>query len=288
MKYAFIREHLVGSFPLVKCCKTLGVSRSGYYKRASAKVSKRETENIRLLSLVENIYKASRSTYGSPRIHAQLKAMGHHVGRGRIERLMRRSGIRSRLKRRFRITTDSRHGEKTAPNLLQRRFHVERPNKVWASDVTYLWTKSGWLYLAVTLDLCSRRVVGWSMAERLDKNLVLKCLAAAAQRRSNYQGVIHHSDRGKEYACAPFREALGCYGMRQSMSKKGDCWDNAVVESFFHTLKSELTDLHRVSRNNAKAVVFEWLEVFYDRRRLHSTLGYVTPAVYEANMQQVS
>jgi transposase InsO family protein len=201
---------------------------------------------------------------------------------------MRKAGIRSRLKRRFRVTTDSKHSERVAPNLLRRRFAVERPNEVWASDVTYLWTKSGWLYLAVTLDLCSRRVVGWSMAERLDKDLVLRCLEAAVQRRPDSRGLIHHSDRGKEYACALFREALMRHGMRQSMSRKADCWDNAVVESFFHTLKSELTEIPRLSRKEARAAVFEWLEVFYDRRRLHSTLGYVTPAMYEASLQQVS
>jgi transposase InsO family protein len=234
------------------------------------------------------VHKASRSTYGSPRIHAQIRAFGYQVGRGRIERLMRRAGIRSKLKRRFRVTTDSRHSEKIAPNLLQRSFAVEKPNQVWASDVTYLWTKSGWLYLAVTLDLCSRRVVGWSMSERLDRDLVVRCLEAAVQRRPQCRGLIHHSDRGKEYACHLFRETLKRHGLRQSMSRKADCWDNAVVESFFHTLKSELTELSRLSRKDAKAAVFEWLEVFYDRRRLHSTLGYVTPAVYEANLKQVS
>jgi putative transposase len=285
VKYAFIESHLVTEFPLRRCCSALSVSRSGYYKWRSG--SKKDDSNKGLLQAIEQIHVASRCTYGSPRIHAQLKALGHGVSRGRVERLMRSAGIRSKLKKKFRVTTDSGHSHAISPNLVKREFKVSKPNRVWASDVTFLWTKEGWLYLAVTLDLFSRRIVGWSMGERLDSNLVLKALKAAVQKRGIKKGLIHHSDRGKEYACHAFRSVMRAYGIKQSMSGKGDCWDNAVVESFFHTLKSELTEIYK-TKSEAKAKVFEWLEVFYDRRRLHSTLGYVTPAMYEENLKLVS
>jgi transposase InsO family protein len=200
---------------------------------------------------------------------------------------MRSAGISVKARKRYRKTTDSRHNETIAPDILRRRFNVKKPNKVWVSDVTYLWTREGWLYLAVTLDLCSRRVVGWSMSERLDAQLVVRALEMACGRRAIVKGLIHHSDRGKEYASSAFRAVLQRYGMLQSMSRKADCWDNAVAESFFRTLKRELSRTFK-SKSEARSKVFEWLEVFYNRQRLHSTLGNMSPAMYEIELQHAS
>jgi putative transposase len=264
------------------CCRILEVSASGFYRWLKAPISRRETDSQNLIRKIEEIHDSSRKTYGSPRIHAQLNALGFRCGRGRVERLMRRFGIRSRLKRRFRKTTDSGHGERISPNLVERNFNVDTPNRVWASDVTYLWTNEGWLYLAVTVDLFSRKIVGWSMSESLTTELVLNALEAAVQTRILSSDLIHHSDRGKEYASYAFRARLEELGINQSMSRKADCWDNAVVESFFHTLKAELPTRTRFqTRSEARRYVFEWIEVFYNRQRLHSTLGYAAPAMYE-------
>ena len=269
-------------YPVRLMCRVLGVSPSGYYRWSAAPPSLREQENSRLIRKIEQIHEASRKTYGSPRVHAQLKAMGHSCGRGRVERLMRRFGIRPRIKRSYRRTTDSKHGEKISPNLIERNFSAARPNEVWVSDVTYLWTLEGWFYLAVTLDLYSRRVVGWSMGERLTTELVLDCLNAALSTRQVSGELIHHSDRGKEYASWPFRDRLAEHGIHQSMSREADCWDNAVAESFFHSLKTEAGETFR-TRDEARQKLFDWIEVFYNRQRLHSTIGYQAPAVYEQN-----
>jgi transposase InsO family protein len=199
---------------------------------------------------------------------------------------MRRNGIRCRFTRRFIATTDSRHNEKIASNLLQRNFTTFAPNKVWVSDVTYIWTKKGWLYLSVTIDLYSRRVVGWSMSERLDSALVVNSLQSALSLRGNPKGLIHHSDQGKEYASIGFRAHLNAGQITQSMSRKGDCWDNAVAESFFKTIKTELIPKNGfATRNEARGKVFEWIEVNYNRQRLHSTLGYQSPTMYESKIR---
>jgi len=270
------------TYPVRICCRVLEVSPSGYYRWVSAPTSRREQENNSLIREIEKIHDSSRKTYGSPRIHAQLKAIGRSCGRGRIERLMRKFGIRSKLKRRFRKTTDSGHSERIAPNLIRRQFTVDKPNKTWVSDVTYLWTNEGWLYLAVTLDLFSRKVIGWSMSERLTTELVLGCLNAALDSRQLDGELVHHSDRGREYASYEFKTQLSHRGILQSMSRRADCWDNAVAESFFHTLKAELIERRGfTTRDEARQKVFEWIEVFYNRQRLHSTLGYKAPAVYE-------
>jgi putative transposase len=269
-------------YPVRISCRALEVSPSGFYRWLNAAPSRREAENAELLRDIEKVHLASRKTYGSPRVHAQLCGMGWECGRSRIERLMRLNGIRSRLKRKYRVTTDSKHSERIAPNLLERNFNVQEPNKAWVSDVTFLWTREGWLYLAVILDLFSRRVVGWSMSDRLTTGLVLGALDAALSTRKVINGLIHHSDRGKEYASQEFRDRLYKLGIRQSMSREADCWDNAVAESFFHTLKAELGGIYCwKTRQEARTAVFEWIEVFYNRQRLHSTLGYVAPAVYE-------
>lgn len=279
MRYAFIRSRL-NSYPKRVACRALGVSSSGYYRWMSAKPSKRHLENVILLDTARKIHLQSKETYGSPRIHAALTRSGNRCSRGRIERLMKQNSIIARRKKRFRSTTNSDHGYQISPNLLNRSFNTKTPNEVWASDVTYLWTKEGWLYLGVTLDLFSRRVIGWSMDKRLDAKLVVKGLDMALTNRRPNNQLIHHSDRGKEYACRQFRERLTSEKIQQSMSRKGDCWDNAVVESFFKSLKSEIGHIFQ-TREEAEAQVFEWIEVFYNRQRLHSSLGYMTPTEYE-------
>ncbi len=274
-----MQEHCK-EYPVRLMCRVLGVSHSGYYRWLTAPTSAREKENNSLLRKIEQIHESSRRTYGSPRVHEQLKAMGHSCGRGKVERLMRKNGIRPKIKRSFRKTTDSKHRERISPNLIERNFTAAKPNEVWVSDVTYLWTHEGWLYLAVTIDLYSRRVVGWSMGERLTSELVLNALDAALSTRNVLAGLVYHSDRGKEYASYSFRARLAEKGIRQSMSREADCWDNAVAESFFHSLKNESGENFR-TRAEARQKIFDWIEVFYNRQRLHSTIGYKAPAVYE-------
>jgi putative transposase len=276
-----VAQHL-DRWPANAMCRVLGVSRSGFYSWLSRPPSPRDEANLKLAGLIEKIYVASRGTYGSPRVHEQLRGMGQDVGRGRVERLMRKHGIHSKTAKRFRVTTDSRHSYALSPNLVKRRFQVSAPNRVWASDVTYLWTREGWLYLAVTMDLFSRKIVGWSMSERLDGELAVRAFEAAAEGRRLAPGLIHHSDRGKEYASTAFRGLLARHGAVQSMSRHANCWDNAVVESFFHSLKVETKeDAVWPSRAVARQAVFDWIEVFYNRQRLHSTLGYQSPQEYE-------
>lgn len=246
-------------------------------------MSKRVQENIVILKDIKKEFEANKGNYGSPRIHAALKRKGRTWGRGRIERLMRKNGIRCRYSRKYRKTKDSRSHENIAQNLLKRNFQVEVPNKVWVSDVTYLWTREGWLYLSATLDLYSRRVVGWSMSDRLDTDLVVRSMQSAIDYRKPKRGLIHHSDQGKEFASRGFRELLEIHKIVPSMSRKGDCWDNAVAESFFKTIKTELVPRSGfATRSEARGKVFEWIEAIYNRQRLHSTLGYLPPALYES------
>ena len=264
-------------------CTTLEVSRSGFYAWLRRRESKRSRENRRLTKLIREEHKRSRETYGSPRIHAALKGRSETCGRNRVARLMRQAGICSKVKRKFRRTTNSKHGHPVAPNLLAQDFSTSRPNEVWVSDITYIWTDEGWLYLASTLDLFSRMIVGWSMNSIMPASLVEDALKMAIDRRSPPAGMIHHSDRGVQYAAHAFQGLLDRHGIVCSMSRKGNCYDNAVKESFFHTLKTELTDHeHYLTREQAKASVFEFIEVFYNRLRLHSTLGYVSPLEFEA------
>ena len=281
MRYAFIAAHFT-QFPMRLMCRALEVSRSGYYAWRKRPASRRSMKNRLLLERIKEVHKNSRKTYGSPRVHRQLLAEGERCGRGRVERLMSANGIRAKQKRKFVATTDSKHDLPVAENILQREFHVEEPNRVWLSDITYIPTDEGWLYLAGVLDLCSRTAVGWSMGESLETGLVLDALKMAQQRRRPGDGLIHHSDRGSQYASDDYGDLLKSYGMQMSMSRKGDCWDNAVMESFFGTLKKELVH-HRKYRTRAEARqdIFEFIEVFYNRERLHSSLGYMSPAAYE-------
>jgi putative transposase len=260
----------------------LGVSHSGYYKWLNTKPSARSIRNEQLLAKIKSIYSENRFAYGSPRIHAILKQQGTRCGLGLVEKLMSNHGIFARKKKAYHVTTDSNHEYRISKNLLQRNFSIQKPNKVWASDVTYLWTKEGWLYLAVTLDLFSRLVIGWCMSKSLDAKLAEDSLEMAVATRKPSKNLIHHSDRGREFASHRFRAALKTHQIIQSMSRKADCWDNAVVESFFKTLKAEIGTKSFNSRREAEIAVFDWIEVFYNRQRIHSTLGYLSPAVYEA------
>jgi transposase InsO family protein len=284
MRYAFIAAH-VKRFPMRLMCRVLGVSRSGYYAWQTRPESRRSIENSRLLERIKSLHKKSRRTYGSPRVHSQLVREGECCSRGRVQRLMSKHGIRAKQRRKFVVTTESKHDLPVAENILGREFVVEAPDKVWVSDVTYIPTDEGWLYLAGVLDLCSRRTVGWSMSESLERTLVVDALKMAYRQRNPGAGLIHHSDRGVQYASEEYRKLLTSYGMRMSMSRKGDCWDNAPMESFFGTLKRELIHHRRYrTREEARREIFEFIEVFYNRERLHSSLGYMSPADFERHI----
>ena len=235
------------------------------------------------LSAIRVIHRESRETYGSPRIWDALVKQGHRIGEHRVARLMRQDGIRAKTVKKWRATTQSQHRFPVAANTLDRGFTVEAPNRVWAGDITYVWTLEGWLYLAVLLDLYSRRVVGWAMSQRVTVELTEQALTMALAKRAPTAGLLHHSDRGSQYAATSYRRVLDEYGLLPSMSRKGNCWDNACVESFFGTLKRELVYHRRyVTREEARQDIFEYIEVFYNRQRRHSTLGYHSPAEYEA------
>lgn len=274
---------LEGEFPVDFMGDLLGISKSGYYAWRKRDVGPREDRELKLLRVIEDVHKSSRGTYGSPRVYAQLKGMGHVVGKTKVERTMKRYGIRAKTKRKFRVTTDSKHNLPVAPNLLRRNFSPEKPNQTWASDITYVWTKEGWLFLAVIVDLFSRQIVGWSLDKTMTKELVCSALRQASFRRKPGTGLIFHSDRGSQYCSKEFRRQLKQYQMLQSQSRKANCWDNACVESFFHTLKTEMIYHEEFeTREQARRMIFEWVEAFYNRIRIHSTLGYQTPVAFEA------
>lgn len=234
-----------------------------------------------------SIYTETCRRYGSPRIHRELRSKGHWVGRKRVARLMIERGLKARHKRRFRTTTDSRHGLPIAPNVLQREFTASTPDTVWVTDITYIGTQEGWLYLAVVLDLFSRRVVGWSMSDRITRQLALDALTMGLSLRQPHRGLLHHSDRGSAYASDDYRKLLDDHEIVCSMSRKGDCWDNAVAESFFATLKTELVyQTFWATRDQARTAIFEYIEVFYNARRRHSTLGYLSPLAFEQEYEQ--
>ena len=287
MRYRFIQEQR-GRFSASVLCRALQVSKSGYYdwKRRQDKpiCSIRHKENASLTQRIRQSFQASRQTYGSQRILRDLRAEGLACGKHRVARLMREAGLRALLPRRFVVTTDSRHVLPVAENLLNRQFGAEKADERWSSDITYLWTGEGWLYLAVVLDLFSRRIVGWSMQPSLGKELVLEALSMAlCQRRpAPGAGLLHHSDRGSQYASGAFQQALSRAGIACSMSRRGNCYDNAVVESFFGTLKVELVHRCRfATRHEARREVFEYIEVWYNRKRRHSSLGYLSPEQFE-------
>ena len=281
MKYGFIERHR-SLFAVERMCRTLGVKRSGYYAWLGRVPCRRRIEDERLLVRIGESWKKSKKSYGSPRILKDLRAWGERCGRNRVARLMRENDIAAKTTRKFKATTNSRHNLPVAPNLLNREFTVERPDEVWVGDITYVRTREGWLYLAVVLDLFSRKVIGWGMGERLSAEIALSALKMAIVNRRPSAGVIFHSDRGVQYASEAFRKLLERHGFVQSMSRKGDCWDNAVAESFFHSLKTEHVYFEDYeTRAEAIGKIFEYIEVFYNRARRHSSLEYRSPAEFE-------
>ena len=283
MRYRFIAAQKA-EYPVSLMSRILQVSRSGFYAWSKRAQSARSRSDQALMVDIKAVHRASRNTYGSPRVRRELFAQGHTVGRGRVARLMRDNDLRGKRKRRFRTTTQSNHRYRVAPNVLQRQFTAEQPNAAWAGDITYVWTMEGWLYLAVILDLYSRRVVGWAMGKRINQALTLRALRMALKACEPGPGLIHHTDRGSQYAANDYRKLLKARRITCTMSRKGDCWDNAVAESFFATLKVEFvheTLFH--TRAQATSEIFEYIEVFYNRVRRHSFLGYVSPMEFEKN-----
>ena len=278
MRYRFIREEKA-NYPVIVLCRVLEISRSAFYAWQNRKP---RIEEVLLMWHVLRVFSQSRKTYGARRISRKLKSEGIAIGRTRAGTLMKKAEIEARGKRKFRHTTDSNHTHRVSPNLLAREFDIRETDRVWCADITFLWTSEGWMYLAVVIDLGSRKIVGWSLSKRMKKQLVINALRAAFLARRPRTGLIFHSDRGSQYASNEFRSLLRRYGMTQSMSRKGDCWDNAVVESFFKSLKTEQTN-HRFyeTRAELRRDIFDYIEMFYNRERLHSTLGYRSPAAFE-------
>jgi len=285
VKFDFIAAKEV-AIPIATMCRVLGVSPSGYYARQTRPAPKRATEDVRLALEIKAAHKASRGIYGSPRVHRELKAKGVQVGKKRVERLMTEKGLRGRCKRRFVRTTDSNHDHPVAPNVLDRKFETDAPNTAWVGDVTYVWTAEGWLYLAVLLDLFSRRVVGWATSDTNDTTLALAALDHALQSRHPRTGLVHHTDRGSPYASEDYRATLARQGIVASMSRTGDCYDNAVAESFFASLKAEWVDHEDyATRDTGHASLGDYIDRFYNPTRRHSRLGYVSPIEFELRSQ---
>ena len=283
MRYACIQEH-IGVWRVRVMCRAFDVSPAGFYAWQRRPPSARTTRDGVLRFEVVTLHRKSRARYGSRPIVRELRDGGKRVSRRRVAKLMREVGICGKTPRAFKVTTDSNHGKPLAGNLLERHFapaEIEAPNRVWTSDITYLRTREGWLYLAVVLDLFSRKIVGWSMSHRLESRLVLDALQMAADRRAVEHPLLVHSDRGVQYASDAVQRFYDRHGMLCSMSRKGNCWDNAVTESFFATLKRELDDPIFETRESARAIIFEYIEIWYNRQRRHSTLGYVSPEQFE-------
>jgi putative transposase len=278
-----MKFHLIAAqratFPVRVLCDVMGVSPAGYYAWRGRPECPRKTANRALLIEIRRLHMAHRRRYGAPRIHAALRAEGHTTSRGRVERLMRHHGIRAIMPRQFRLcTTDSRHDLPVAPNRLGQKFAAERPNQVWLADITYVPTEKGWLYLAVVLDLFTRKIVGWAMRDHLRTELTIAALTMAIKQQKPPPGLIHHSDRGSQYAAPGYRKVLTAARMIPSMSRKGNCWDNAPMESCIGTIKTEL--VHQAcypTRDAARHDLFAYIEGYYNRQRLHSALGYITP-----------
>jgi putative transposase len=270
------------AFPVGLLCEAVGVSRSAYYAWTKSTPSKRKVVNERLLAEIRAIHAEHEARYGSPRILNELRERGHDVGKHRVARLMRENGIWARIRRRFRHTTDSNHKLPVAPNLLDQDFNAASPNQAWVGDITYIWTAEGWAYLAVLLDLFSRRVVGWALRKSLNRELAVSALKRALRRRRPAPGLVHHTDRGSQYASAEYRAILAQHGARGSMSAAGNCYDNAVAESFFATLKKEL--VHGCAfetRSEAYDAVAHYIENYYNAKRRHSAAGNRSPIKFE-------
>ncbi len=284
MKFAFIKDHLTG-FPVDISCQVLEVSRSGYYDWIERPQSARDKRREELAAKIKTAAAEGRGVYGSPRIFKALIANGESVCENTVAKVMKTTGIRAKTKKKFvPTTTNSKHSNLVAGNVLDRQFTAELPNQKWAVDITYIPTDQGWMYLAGVIDLCSRMIVGWSMADHMQTDLVSDALQMAIARRSPEKGLLHHSDRGVQYASDDYLHLLQSHNMLPSMSGKGECWDNAAMESFWSTLKTELVHhQHYTTHDQARASIFEYIEVFYNRKRLHSSLGYVSPEMFEAS-----
>jgi putative transposase len=281
VKYAFI-EKSQAQFPVLRLCQVLRVSRSGFYDWLGRPESKRSIRHGHLAAEIRSVHDQHDQNYGAVKCWKALRLEGLMVGRDQIANVRRKNDIYSKRRRRFVITTKSKQGQEVAQNILKREFQVAALNTAWVGDVTFIPTRKGWLYLAVLLDLCSRKVVGWSMRDRNDSTLVTDCLEMAIEHRKPPPGLVHHTDRGSTYTSEKYRTVLSDNGMVSSMSRKGNCWDNAVSESFFGSLKNELTHWKNYqNRDQARADIFRYIEIFYNRQRLHQTLDYVSPTDYE-------
>jgi len=266
-------------------CRVLHVSRGGYYnwvKRLEEPPSGREMANRELTAAIQTTFERSRGTYGAPRIYEELKGAGMECSLNRVARLMRKAGIQARRRRAYKVTTtNSKHDYPVAPNTLNRQFWSAAPNQKWVGDITYIETREGWLYLAAVVDIYSRKVVGWAMDKHMETDLVTSALQMAATQRRPGEGLLHHTDRGSQYASHDYQRLLGTHRMEVSMSRKGDCYDNAVIESFWSTLKAECATGVYASRSEARQSIFEYIEVWYNRQRRHSAIGYVSPEAFE-------
>lgn len=287
MKYAFIRRYRK-EYKILRMCEVLGVSTSGYYDWVGRPESQRSRENRRLTDKIRQLHQQSREIYGSPKIHEDLRAEGEVCGVNRVARLMQKAEIKSKLERKFVVTTDSKNTREPAPDLLQRLFTVSQQDEAWVSDTTFIPTREGWLFLAVILDLFSRQVIGWAMSKKNDTQLIQDALTMALWRRGKVKDVIVHSDQGSTYASGDYQRQLQTNKLRCSMSRKGECLDNAVAESFFGSLKNELV-YHEDYRTRAAArqSIFEYIEVFYNRKRRHAFLHYMTPVEYEEKYARI-
>jgi len=281
MRFHFI-DSVRKAYPLYLLCKVMCVSRSGYYSWRNRGPSARDQEREQLIPKVKVIHQKSRSTYGKRRIAEELQSEGIPCGEHKAGTLMKLAGVQAKQKKKFKATTDSKHNLPVSPNLLKREFAVLQPNMAWVGDITYIWTEEGWLYLAVVIDFYSRRVVGWSINKRMSKQLVMDAILMAVWRRKPASELIFHSDRGSQYCSHDFQKLLKTHAIRSSMSRKGDCWDNAVAESFFGTLKSETVYGERfTTRVQAKGNLIDYIEMFYNSQRRHSYLEYLTPMEFE-------
>ena len=284
MKYEFIKMNF-GNFDIMRMCPVLGVSRSGYYAWLRRPKSKRAQENEILLEKIKIIHQRSKAIYGSPKIREELKTEGVICGNNRVARLMKENNIRSKIVKKFRNTKKSLPETEAFQNVLDRKFQVSEPNRSWVSDITYIWTKQGWVYLCIVLDLFSRKIIGWSVSENMGSDLVISAILIALRNRKIKKGLIFHSDRGVQYSSNVVVELLKRHHIMQSMSRKGNCWDNACSETFFHLLKSEELDfieLREIEQTRVK--IFEYIEVFYNRTRIHSYLGYMSPVNFEKKL----